>query len=190
MAAPVCRFLAERGFRVWVDPDGSNYFDIVAQRGDEVGLVELKLAAWKKLYSQALRRRGWGDWVAVGLPRASLAQRFLERGSGARTERIGVWLVTDQVQVLREARPWVEPGEADPFEPLRTHLRESLSLLDRGLLPDGTGWRFVRLPSVRPRSRPSLNTSEWRLEEFVGRRGSKPPKDGPPEVSPSDDGAE
>ena len=34
------RYLETLGYRVRIDPDGADYFDLVARRGREVGLVE------------------------------------------------------------------------------------------------------------------------------------------------------
>ena len=163
----VTEFLTRQGFRVWADPDGSDYFDLVARRGDEVGLVELKLTDWTTVIHQALRRRGWGDWVAVAVPRRSLANRIVARSRARRSESVGVWCVErDSVTVLRPAKPFPEM-KPDPFRPLREHLRESLDLLEQGILPAGTGWRSVRLPQPRPGRPGTLSTALWRLEEFA-----------------------
>lgn len=171
LAPPVRSYLESLGYRVWVDPDGSDYFDVIARRSAEVGLVEMKLADWRSVVRQAVRRRGWADWVAVALPRESTARRALEATRTARLRPIGVWVVDGgTIRVLRDASPWPS-AEGDPFRPLREHLRESLDLLEAGLLPEGTKWRFVQLPAARRRGRKTLSTAHWRLEEFAEEPG-------------------
>jgi hypothetical protein len=183
LAPAVARHLEGLGYQVWVDPDGSDYFDIVARRGNEVGLVELKLSDWRSVLSQAQRRRGWGDWVAVAVPRASIAQRILRESVGRWTEKVGVWRVRpDGLDVLRHAMPLRYDGE-DPFAPLRAHLRESLDLLADGVLPPGTGWRFLRMPRPKVGRETTLSTALWRLEEFGPSEGLARRSDASPAVS-------
>lgn len=107
LAPPVSTHLESEGYRVWVDPDGTDYFDIIARRGPTIGLVELKLDDGRTVLRQALRRRGWADWVAVAVPDERLARRIAERPVAERGHRVGVWWVEpDRVQILR-------PGPAD-----------------------------------------------------------------------------
>ncbi|MCI4355433.1 MAG: hypothetical protein L3K06_08740, partial [Thermoplasmata archaeon] len=93
LRAPVVAHLTAEGFRTWVAPDGRDYFDIVALRGEEIGLVELKVSAARQVFGQALRRRAWADWVAVAIPGRKAAERLLARPGAERAGRIGVWLV-------------------------------------------------------------------------------------------------
>ena len=164
LVPPVEAHLARQGYRVWAAPDGADYFDIVARRGGEVGLVELKVADWRKVFAQAVRRRAWADWVAVALPRASLARRLLDRPTAPRAERIGVWVVaTGSVRELRAARPLVGAGEADPFSESRALFRARLDELAAGAIPAGARW----LVPGRPRTGAARRTiRDWRLEEF------------------------
>jgi hypothetical protein len=180
LASPVRRHLERAGYRVWVDPDGSGYFDVVARRGTEVGLVELKIADWRRVFEQALRRRGWADWVAVALPRASLAARLVQRPGAPRAARVGIWVVGDaEIRVLREARPLVGDGETDPFPLLKAQLAESLDLLDRGDLGPGVRWGFAVAPSPSRRAGRRGATREWRLEEFEPDPVPDPPPEKP-----------
>lgn len=164
---PVERYLAARGYRTYFDIDGTGYFDAVALRGEELGLVELKIADWRRVFSQALVRRGWGDWVAVLLPRRSLAERVLARKAPPVADRVGVWyLLEGEVKVLREARPWPsDPGE--PYPSYKQHLRESLAAVEQGLLPPGSHWRVLR-PRTRSSKAPGRagDPRIWRLDEF------------------------
>ena len=165
LAPPVVRYLEGNGYRVWVDPDGSDYLDVVARRGDEIGLVELKVADWKKLLAQAVRRRGWADWVAVALPRASLAGRLLASPQAPRATRVGVWVASPAgVEVLRPALPLWAPGEERPFPELRERIDLLTGRLVEGSLPVGVRWNLPgsrgRLPGHR------RSTRDWRLEEF------------------------
>ncbi len=66
LVPPVRAFLEARGYRVQDDPDRTGFFDIAAVRGDEIGLVELKLHA-----SGAVFQQGWIISESVG--RASMA---------------------------------------------------------------------------------------------------------------------
>ncbi|MCI4368672.1 MAG: hypothetical protein L3K09_03820 [Thermoplasmata archaeon] len=163
LAPAVCAYLAGKGYRVWVDPDGSDYFDLVCRRGAEVGLVELKLYDWKKLFAQAVRRRGFADWVAVALPRESLARKLLGRGSRAKGERIGVFVVTgEKLTVLREPKPWRDHGEANPFPDLARALSRMLDELEAGVLPEGVRWGVSDRSSASGRR----SARDYRLEEF------------------------
>ncbi len=167
LAPPVEAHLVRQGYRVWVAPDGADYFDIVARRGSEIGLVELKLADWRKVFAQAVRRRAWADWVAVALPRGSLAERLLDRPEAPRAERVGVWVVeAGAVRELRPARPLVGPGEADPFAESRARFLARLDELESGAIPAGARWLVPGRPRVGGARR---TTRDWRLEEFPDR---------------------
>ena len=165
LGAPVRRFLEGRGYRVWVDPDGSDYLDVVARRNDELGLVELKLADWRKVLAQAIRRRGWADWAAVLVPRPTLAAKILAAPQAPRAQRIGIWTLAEQeVRVVRESRPLWSPGEPHPFPELRARLLEMTDLLAAGGLGEGVRWELPGSKGRLPGGRRS--TRDWRLEEF------------------------
>ncbi|MFZ3355747.1 MAG: hypothetical protein WA549_03190 [Thermoplasmata archaeon] len=165
LAAPVERHLTSLGYRVWVDPDGSDYFDVVARRGEEVGLIELKLADWKGVLAQAVARRGWGSWTAVVVPRDSLGQRLLAHPRNERTTRVGIWLVRDgAIEVLRPATPSIAPGEDDPYGPLREEFRHLLDAMESGALPPNVGWTYLRgWARFQQGGRPAKS---WSLDEF------------------------
>jgi hypothetical protein len=152
------------GYRVRVDPDGTDYFDLVARRGEEVGLVEAKVGDARTVLGQALQRRGWGDWTAVLLGSVRAAERLSERTRGTRAEPIGVWSFRDgTLKVHRAATPWVPPGVPDPFAELRARFRHILDQLEAGELPAGTRWDGV-VREVR-RASGGRGFAEWRLDE-------------------------
>jgi hypothetical protein len=160
----VARFLEREGYAVRINPDGTDYFDLVARRGDEVGLVEAKVANSRAVLSQALRRRGWGDWTAVALGSATAADRLVERTAMTRAEPVGVWSVSgDVVRVHRRARPWAAPGGPDPFRPLRERFRSLLDALDTDALPSAVRWDGV--PTAVRKASGGRGFSEWRLDE-------------------------
>lgn len=168
LAEPVRRHLEAEGYTVWVDPDGSDFLDVVARRGRVLGLVELKVADWRKVLAQAIRRRGWADWVAVALPRERLAAKVVGAPQAVRAERIGVWAVVDgTVRVLRPAAPLWRPGEPHPFPELRARLEALTDLRAAGALGDGVRWNLPGARGRLPRGRRS--TRDWRLEEFPDR---------------------
>lgn len=165
LAPAVRRFLEPQGYRVWVDPDGSDFLDVVARRGQEMGLVELKLADWRKVAAQAARRRGWADWVAVLVPRASLAEKILALPQAPRAKRIGVWsLQAGEVRVHRPSEPLWSPGETHPFPELRARLETMTDLLAAGTIEPGVKWNLPGSSGRLPGGRRS--TRDWRLEEF------------------------
>ncbi|HXQ49125.1 MAG TPA: hypothetical protein VN842_05050 [Thermoplasmata archaeon] len=158
------RYLEGQGYRTRIDPDGTNYFDLVARRGDEVGLVEAKVANSRVVLTQALVRRGWGDWVAVVLASRRSAVALSERSRGTRAEPVGVWWCEDgTVGVVRAARPWATPGVEDPYAPLRARFRGVLDALDRGDVPEGLRWSGV--PRTVRRASGGRGFREWRLDE-------------------------
>ncbi|MCI4360933.1 MAG: hypothetical protein L3J91_04455 [Thermoplasmata archaeon] len=179
LRAPVRAHLEAQGYRVWAAPDGRDYFDMVALRGEEIGLVELKVSAARQVFGQALRRRAWADWVAVAIPGRRAAERLLARPSADRAERVGIWLVEGSgLRELRAARPLYGPGEPTPFEGAREQLLAVLRALESGEIPDGVDWGLFgapRLPGAHRRS-----TRDWRLEEFPER-----PRTGASERTPS-----
>ncbi|MGI0155901.1 MAG: hypothetical protein ACREDE_07205, partial [Thermoplasmata archaeon] len=127
------RHLERSGYRVWVDPDGRNYFDLVARRGREIGLVEAKVADGRRVLAQALRRRPWGDWVAVVLASERAARALGERTRSTRAAPVGVWyLQGEEVSVVREARPWSSNSATDPFAELRARFARILDAIDSG----------------------------------------------------------
>jgi hypothetical protein len=166
LAPPVVAHLEAQGYRVWVDPDGTDYFDVVARRGATVGLVELKLADGKTVLRQALRRRAWGDWVAVAVPREALARRIAAAPVAERGGRVGVWWIDGEaVRELRPARSLVGPGESDPFAATRAALADRLDLLEAGSLAPGVHWGLLTASRLQlPGGRTSR---DWRLDEFA-----------------------
>ncbi len=120
------RYLAEQGYRTWVNPDGSDYFDLVGRKGNEVGLVEAKVADPRTVLAQALTRRVWGDWVAVLVGSKRSAEALEARTRSTRAAPVGVWTIEDgRVHALRPARPWVVSGETDPYAELRERFRRN-----------------------------------------------------------------
>lgn len=164
------RFLETRGYRVYPNLDATDYFDLVARRGEEVGLIEAKVSGSRKVLVQALKRRAWGDWVAVVLPSERSAVRLSKRTEGTRAARVGVWVAArdGSVRVVREAGPWVLPGEKDPFGELRERFRSVLDRVDSGELPAGLPWDGV-VRSVR-RASGGRGFAEWRLDELLDPR--------------------
>jgi len=164
VVATAAAYLHGLGFRVYPNPDSTDYFDLVARRGDEVGLVEAKVANSRAVLVQALKRRAWGDWVAVVLPSSTAAERLAERTIGTRAAPVGVWVAHDgAVRVVRPATPWVRPGEADPFSELRVRFRAVLDRIDSGELPPDVRWAGV-VRTVR-RASGGRGFAEWRLDE-------------------------
>lgn len=164
LAEEGARYLAGRGYRTWVDPDGTDYFDLVARRGDEVGLVEVKVADARTVLSQALTRRVWGDWVAVLVGSSRSAEHLEARTRATRAAPTGVWTVEGtNVRVLRAARAWVASGGTDPYARLRAQFRGVLDALERGDLPVGLRWDNV--PGEVRRASHGRKFREWRLDE-------------------------
>ncbi len=158
------RYLEKQGYRTRIDPDGTNYFDLVARRGDEVGLIEAKVANSRAVLTQALVRRAWGDWVAVVLASRRSATALGERSQGTRAEPVGIWWCEEgTVGVVRAARAWPAPGGADPYAPLRARFRGVLDALDRGDVPEGLTWSGV--PGTVRRLSGGRGFREWRLDE-------------------------
>ncbi|MGA7922878.1 MAG: hypothetical protein WCA77_02750 [Thermoplasmata archaeon] len=157
MAVWVAASLEPMGFEVHVDPDGSDYFDLVAVRGEEIGLVELKVTDWRTVIRQAVDRRDWADWVAVALPRASLAQRVAERTRQGPGVRIGVWVTTaGSLTVVRPATAFAPTGEAEA-DHWRHRLRELLYESQGAWPPGELRWSVGRTTPRR---------GAWRLDDF------------------------
>ncbi len=160
--------LRSEGFRTYRDVDGTDYFDLVARRGSEVGLVEGKVADARTVLVQALRRRAWGDWVAVVLGSRTAAGRLERRTAATRSAPVGIWSVErGTLTILRPASAWARPGVDDPFEPLRRRFRRVLDAVDRGEIPPGTVWSDVNR-EVR-RAAGGRRFAEWRLDEVPSR---------------------
>jgi len=166
VVATAARFLEGKGYRVYPNPDANDYFDLVARRGAEVGLVEAKVSGSREVLAQALKRRAWGDWVAVVLPSERAAERLAARTNGTRAAPVGVWATTgSSVRVVRPAGEWVRRGEEDPFSDLRERFRSVLDRIDSGELPADVRWEGV-LGAVR-RASGGRGFKEWRLDEPV-----------------------
>ena len=159
-------YLEAQGYRVYPNLDSNDYFDLVARRGDVVGLVEAKVSGSRVVLAQALKRRAWGDWVAVVLPSEKAAERLAARTEGSRAARVGVWATKDGgVRVVRPAASWVRPGEEDPFAHLRDRFRSILDRVDSGELSLEVPWSGV-VGAVR-RASGGRGFKEWRLDEPV-----------------------
>ena len=160
------RYLEAQGYRVYPNPDATDYFDLVARRGNEVGLVEAKVSGSRAVLVQALKRRAWGNWVAVVLPSETAAERLAARTRGTRASPVGVWATREgSVRVVRAAASWVVEGEEDPFAELRERFRSVLDRIDSGELPPDVRWAGV-VGSVR-RASGGRGFREWRLDEPV-----------------------
>jgi hypothetical protein len=161
----VARHLTDQGYHAYIDLDGTSYFDLIVRRGEEVGLVEAKLGQGRALLAQALRRRPWGNWVAVVLPSLRIAERLVRETTGRRAEPVGVWwLDGETVRTVRAARAFPARGEGeDPYDAVRAQLRLALDRVDRGETPEGLRWDGV-LSEVR-RASGGRGFAEWRLDE-------------------------
>ncbi len=158
--------LEAEGYTVYVNPDGSDYFDVVARRGEEVGLVELKRTDWKHLLVQAVARRGYGDWVVAVLPRRFSAERLRARADTELSRAIGIWWVgAHGLEVLREATPW-SAGTRERFPDHRAALKEMLEAIASGAVPAGATWGGF--PARTARRAGGRSAREWRLDEFDG----------------------
>jgi hypothetical protein len=152
------------GYRVWADPDGHDYFDLVARRGEEIGLVEAKVAAPRAVLAQALRRRVWGNWTAVVVASERTATGLERRTEGTRAAPVGLWWVEgNALRVRRAPTSWVLPGADDPFAPLRDRFRNILDALEAGEIPAGIPWDGV-VREIR-RASGGRGFAEWRLDE-------------------------
>ncbi|HLM70874.1 MAG TPA: hypothetical protein VK423_05805 [Thermoplasmata archaeon] len=168
VVATTATFLEQQGYRVYPNLDSTDYFDLVARRGDEVGLVEAKVSGSRTVLVQALKRRAWGNWVSVVLSSETAAERLAALTEGTRASRVGVWATRQgTVRVLRVAREWVQPGEADPYSELRSRFRKVLDRIDTGDLPSDVPWGGV-VRAVR-RASGGRGFAEWRLDEPMDR---------------------
>jgi hypothetical protein len=136
----------------------------VARRGDEVGLVEVKVRDARAVLAQALRRRGWGNWSAVALGSDPAARRLAARTTGTRAAPIGIWTVTaESVRVVRPPLPWVRPGETGPFDELRGRFRDWLDLVEQ--VAGSPTLRWSGVPGAVRRASGGRGFAEWRLDE-------------------------
>jgi hypothetical protein len=177
LARVAARHLEGHGYRAWIDPDGQDYFDLAATRGDEVGLVELKARSPGRVLAQALGRRAWGDWGCVAVGSRLGAEHLVERTREGLARRVGVWWIQgEEVRVLRAPEPWPVTSPADLFERPRRRLRERLRQLSEGALPPGLRW--TGLAEGRRRLSGGRGFGEWRLEEFDAAEAKGPTPDG------------
>ncbi len=161
--------LRRRAWQVVLDPDGTDYFDLVAWRPGEVGLVEGKVRGASEALGQALRRRAWADWVGVALGSARSADRLVARTAGRRAEPVGVWSCEGGlVREHRAPRPFPRRPGADPHAPLRERLRRALAERESGSASEGPRWTGV--PGAVRRASGGRAFREWTLDE---------PADGP-----------
>lgn len=161
----VAGVLATRGFRTYLDPDGTDYFDLVAKQGEDVGIVEGKVGHPREVLSQALRRRAWADWVAVVVDTLGSAERLARRTAPpSRAAFVGIWAAEGSgVREIRPATRAPPDDGSDPFAPTRERFRRILESVDRGEIPLGVRWDGV--PGEVRRSSGGRRFGEWRLDE-------------------------
>ena len=173
LRAPVARFLEGRGFRVWADPDGRDFLDVVAANGPEVGLVELKVADWKGVRVQAVARRALADWVAVALPSEGAIDRLAASLRGPVAPRIGLWLVRhDEVEERRAPRALDPPPDGSEAAEARRAFRALVRAALDGVVPPEVRWGGG--------ARRTGRGTRYRLEEFGGRDAATAPEPSPP----------
>lgn len=161
MIPPMRAYLEHEGFRVYPNVDGNDYFDLVARRGRELGLVELKRSLAGPAFGQALRRRAWGDWVGVALGSGPGARRLATERNGRLSSVVGIWWVHGETVELLRA-PTVVPT-ADVPRPERVQLHAWLDAIDRGWIPPGT--RMEGLGGTLHRLSLGRGYREWTVEE-------------------------
>ena len=108
---PVKRFFEARGYAVKGEVGAA---DLVAMRGDEMAVAELKLGFTLSLYHQAAARLRLTDavWIAVLRPEGSRAKRALA-DNAALCRRLGIGLLTVRARDgYLEVQ--AEPGAAMP----------------------------------------------------------------------------
>lgn len=157
LRAPVRAHLEGQGYRVWIAPDGRDFLDVVARQGPTVGLVELKVADWRRVRAQGVARRALADWVAVAVPSERTARRLVDSLRGPVAPRLGVWWVAPSgVVELRPAAPMAPPPEGTPAWEARRAFRALLEVAET--LPDGVDWGRTARTTGTGRS--------YRLDEF------------------------
>lgn len=160
LRAPVAGLLEARGYRVWADPDGRDFLDMVAVRGEEIGLVELKVADWRTVRAQAIARRALADWVAVALPSARAAGRLIGSRRGPVAPRVGVLVVEGlEARELRPAVPLDPPTPGTPAAAARERFRALVRSVIADPVPFGISWGGA--------ARRTGGGRGYRLEEFV-----------------------
>ncbi len=158
---PMRAYLEGKGFRVYPNVDGNDYFDLVARRGRELGLVELKRSLAGPAFGQALRRRAWGDWVGVALGSGPGARRLATERNGRLSSVVGIWWVHGETVELVRA-PTVVPTANVPRRE-RVQLHAWLDAIDRGWIPPGT--RMEGLGGTLRRLSQGRAYREWTVEE-------------------------
>jgi hypothetical protein len=108
---PVKRFFEARGYAVKGEVGAA---DLVAMRGDEMAVAELKLGFTLSLYHQAAARLRLTDavWIAVLRPEGRRAKRALA-DNAALCRRLGIGLLTVRVRD-GHLEVQTEPGAALP----------------------------------------------------------------------------
>ena len=162
---PALRHHLERqGFQVYPNPDGTDYFDLVARRGGEIGLVELKLNRGGAVLHQALRRRAWGAWTAIALASERTARRLVTAPTSRLRSAVGIWYVQGEtVEVLRPARLTPDRTRSEMAGAARAELGRWLDRVDRGELPPGVRWEGLRYAVGRFSG--GRRFKEWTIEE-------------------------
>ena len=159
LRAPLKAYFGARGYRVWADPDGADFLDLVVAREEEVGLVELKLSDWKTVRAQAVARRALADWVAVALPSQRLAEKLIGSLRGPIAPRVGVFRVDGpQVAELRAPVRLEPPSEGSIAAEARSGFRTLVKAALDGTVPPGLSWGAGARRTGRGRF--------YRLDEF------------------------
>lgn len=163
--APLARFFTELGFEVKAEVKGC---DLVAVRGDELIIVEMKQSMNLTLVLQGVDRKSLSDTVYLAIP----APKRVRAGRWRETIRLcgmlGLGLLTVR---LRPSRVEVvcEPG---PYQPRRNAKRKQ-SLLQEFLAR--TGDRNVG-GSTRTRLITAYREEALRIAQYLAQHGPSAPK--------------
>lgn len=142
LSSPVCSWLSTRGYTAYCEvPVQGTCVDVVAQKGDEIVAVELKISLSSKVIRQALLARNFADqaWCAV----------FTKPRSLAIPNKLGIGVLRI---INGKAHVLLEPEPQKPFGGLHSEMMRTLAMCEPGgvgglsnTINDGPAQQVARL---------------------------------------------
>lgn len=174
MVPAVERFLASAGYFVY--RDRYDLFDIAALMGDidnhTLLCVELKLAAPKAVYEQAIERTAYSDMVAVAMPKERSLRTVEKHAEGhEKGHHIGLLLVDgNDTRWLREPTP-----HGYPIDVLRDRLAGTMLAIRGGYIEKAPSRTFIEYATRTYCGKPLHKFTEgWPLKLRAMVRGLPP----------------
>lgn len=178
MAEEVIGWLRNKGYEVWeeVQPKAnSSYADIVAQKDDELVIIECKLSYGASVISDAMNWIGWADRIAIAYPQRSWRDRRIRRAYKALVGIYDIeeWEVHKRTRENSNSYVFIKQEKMHSDPSMKNYILESLK-------PEHKEW--AKAGSKDATRVTDFNITKYHLIEYVKEHQGVTLKDAVPHI--------